>query len=193
MQKKYEVINGRYNFKYENRLMFLVGNIGSGKTTYIKQLNGEYVVLSRDKIRYMLGNGEYVFHGDLEDAVWQAELKLFTGLLHTGINIVIDEVNTNPNMRARYLYAVNYDILDFKYETTAVVFPRLPMDVCVERRVKSPHGNFTKADWEKVWTRFDTNYVKPSINEGFDKVVFLDKSNKKIKQLPRKCKRGTCK
>ena len=48
-----------------SKIIVLVGNIGSGKTTWIKKFlkktKGKYVVVSRDAIRYMMGGGKYIF------------------------------------------------------------------------------------------------------------------------------------
>ena len=165
-----------YNFVFERKLMFLVGNIGSGKTTYINSLNGEYVTISRDKIRYMLGNGDYVFLDSLEPAVWEAENTLYANLLRTGVNIVIDEVNTNYLMRKRYLEEITF--LPHEYEVTAAIFPILSKKVAVQRRMKNPHGLFTKQDWEFVFDKFAKRYSEPTIQEGFDKIVYLKDNGK---------------
>ena len=174
---------GNYNFKYDRKLILMVGNIGSGKTTYIKNLNQEYVTLSIDKMRYMMGNGDYIFSYQLEEPIWQAELKLFKELIKKGINIVIDEINTNKNMRNRYIYnmlALTWECN--KYEVTAVVMPKLSMKESVRRRLKQPHGDSTRKNWEMIWKKFDENYTAPTLEESFNKIIMLDE-NYKIKEI----------
>lgn len=168
-------IDGKYNFKYDRKIIFMVGNIGSGKTTFVKQLNGKYVVVSRDKLRYMIGNGEYVFHSNLEPAIWDGEIALFIKLLTTGINIVIDEVNTNKFMRSRYLQEIHD--CEIPYTKIAVLMPWLSKRICVDRRMADPHGNFTEADWSKVWEKFDSQSIRPTEEEGFDLIVSSDNPN----------------
>lgn len=172
--------DGNYNHKHERKLILLVGNIASGKSTYLKKLNGEYLVLSRDKIRYMIGDGYYVFHSKFETAIWNAELELFKSLLETGVNLVIDEVNVNSFMRERYISEMRYLVrnrfsMKDMYEVTAVVFHKLTMKEAVERRMREPHGVFTEKDWEKVWTNFDKRSSVPTLEEGFDKIIILNK------------------
>ena len=165
-----------YNFKHQRKVVFLVGNIGSGKTTYAQTLKDEYVTTSRDRIRYMLGGGEYVFLKEFESAVWNAEFSLFSELLATGVNILIDEVNTNHFMRSRYLYEIDDYIGNFDVphiERIAVVFPIIPKKEAVDRRMCDPHGKFSRKEWEEVWERFNTQYKEPTLKEGFNKIIQL--------------------
>jgi predicted kinase len=173
---------GNYNFKYARKLMLMVGNIGAGKTTYIKSLNQEYITLSRDKMRFMIGNGEYIFSFRLENAIWHGELELFKGMINEGVNIAIDEINTNKNMRGRYIHQMLVNTWDSnKYEVIAVVFPRLSKKESVDRRMKDNHDkSIERITWEEVWDHFDKNYTPPTIEEGFDKIIYLDKNNKSI-------------
>jgi len=157
-----------YKFKFDNKVIFLVGNIGSGKSTYINGLKDHYIVCSRDKIRYMLGNGNYIFDKVLEPAVWQGELALYTNLTKIGVNIVIDEVNANPNMRQRYL-----EVTPPSYEKTAIIMPYLTKEESVNRRMQNPHGISLRGEWENVWERFNGIYEPPTIEEGFDKIINL--------------------
>jgi predicted kinase len=161
-----------YNFRYDAEVIFLVGNIGSGKSTYISTLNGTHMVISRDKIRYMLGNGEYVFIKEHERAVWAAERALFQNLLKTGVNIVIDEVNTNVIMRHMYLEDISNS--PNEYTAKAIVFPRIPKKEAVNRRMINPHGLFSRKIWGQVWSNFDNERIDPSFEEGFDEIIYIE-------------------
>jgi len=169
-----------YNYKFEQKLIFLVGNIGSGKTTYVENIKNGYVIISRDKIRYMLGGGNYIFDPKLEPAIWLAELELFVNLLKTGVNIIIDEVNCSPYMRSRYLNEALDIFSQFKYHITAVVFPKISKKEAVRRRLSSPHGNFDQKTWENVYDRFNKQYQEPSIIEGFNHIIWLKNQNGKF-------------
>lgn len=81
-------------------ITILVGNIGSGKTTYIKQLisrkfKSAPVVISRDDLRYMIGAGTYRFDPMLENAVWKTEHKMVSNFMKLKTNIIIDEVGVS--------------------------------------------------------------------------------------------------
>ena len=47
----------------KKQVKILVSNIGGGKTTLSKRyVEFGYVVISRDTLRYGIGNGEYIFN-----------------------------------------------------------------------------------------------------------------------------------
>jgi hypothetical protein len=109
---------------------------------------------------------------------------LFRELVKTGVNIVIDEINTNVLMRARYITEMeSISWSDESYETTAVVFHKLTMKEAVSRRMNEPHGVFTKSDWEDVWTNFDKRSSIPTLEEGFDKIIILNKDGSVKKEI----------
>ena len=155
--------------KKQSILYILVGNIGSGKTTWvkknIKKLNA--IILSRDSLRYMLGGGEYLFDVELEPFVFKAEkanLKIF---LNTKRNIVIDEVGIFIKSRKPYILLAK----KYGYKIVAISFPILPKKISVRRRLRNNHGNQEKKIWEIVWTRFNNRYEIPTKKEGFGKVI----------------------
>ena len=174
-----------YKFAYKQRLILLIGNIGNGKSTYLrnhKELCEKYVVVSRDCMRYMLGNGEYVFNTNFEPAVWSAEESLFCGLLATHVNIIVDEVNMNLGMRSRYIGPA----IESGYHVTGIVFPQLSMEESVKRRLGSNHGYFKYDVWCEVWSRFNMNYTQPSFHEGFDRIITINPKDgtEKITEKP---------
>ena len=150
-------------------LIMMVGNIGSGKSTLVKQLTKQgYMVISRDALRYMFGGGEYLFDVDLEPEVFKLEkyaLKLLSDFTY---DIIIDETNMSAIGRKRY-----FDIVkDQGYTKTAIVMPKFSKIESVERRMEANHGNGTAIVWGEVWERFNNVYVEPTKNEGFDKIIF---------------------
>ena len=153
-----------------NKLVVLVGNIGSGKTTYTHKLVAKgYVAISRDALRYMIGNGKYTFNPDLEPAIFSSETEIIKRFMELGVDIVIDEVGINKHVRARYIYLAN----KYKYQKICVCLPKYSMEECVDRRMQDPHGQPDRALWESVWIKFNKRYQKPSLKEGFDKIIQL--------------------
>jgi len=157
-------------------IILVVGNIGAGKSTYIKSLYNNlnttetpYVVMARDAIRYMIGGGNYVFNPDLENSVWKSELDMIYNFIKLGCNIIVDEVGINKNMRQRYIkVAKNYNT-----KIIAIVFPRLSMKESVDRRMNNPHNTPSRVVWEKVWTKFDIQYEEVTLDEGFSQIIPL--------------------
>jgi predicted kinase len=157
--------------KFEDKMIVLVGNIGSGKTTYCKKLVEEgYIVIARDKFRYMIGNGGYIFDTRLEEAVWESEMDMFRRFMRTGVNIVIDEVGVSKYMRLRYTGIAK----TFGYKTCAIVLPKLSKKEAVDRRMQDPHGQPDRKLWEGVWDKFNKIFEEPTKAEMFDEVVFLE-------------------
>jgi len=158
--------------KYNKEVILLVGNIGNGKSTLAKTYATKgFVIIARDALRYMMGAGDYVFDRDLESVVFKSELALVRNFMKKGVNLVIDEIGINKKLRARYLKEAKRH----GYKTRAVVLYRLPMKESVDRRMKDPHGQFNRKLWENVWSRFDSQYTEPTLEEGFTKIIWKAK------------------
>jgi predicted kinase len=153
----------------KQELIMMVGNIGSGKSTLTKQyVEKGYIVISRDSLRYMLGGGKYIFDCCLETHIKKGVILLLQEFLKSGRNIIWDETNMSSKTRKPIILLCK----KYNYNISAVIFPILPMKVCVKRRMSCPHGNFTEAVWKRVWTMFDSIYEEPTKKEGFDKIIW---------------------
>jgi predicted kinase len=155
----------------KKELIVLVGNIGTGKSTYSAKYQKQgYVIVSRDQIRYGMGNGIYVYNKLYEPTVWKIEDYMLRKWLELGVNIVVDEVGVTIQMREKYIeYGKMSD-----YKVIAIEMPRFSMKKAVARRMRNPHGQYNKQLWENVWTKFDSCYISPKKSEGFDKVIRLE-------------------
>ena len=152
------------------KLIIMVGNVGSGKSTCVKKLVKKgYVVVSKDGVRYSIGSGKYIFDMSLEKSIHKSTLTLCEGFLAVGKSVIIDETNMNKKIRKCYLRLANL----YNYTKEAVIMPKLPMKESVKRRLKSNHGNTPKKVWEEVFQRKQDAYEKPTIKEGFDIIVEL--------------------
>lgn len=154
-----------------SKLILLVGNIGSAKSTYAKKLakeQGCYIV-SRDAIRYMINAGEYVFDREKEQIVHDMSMRCLCSLLAEGVDVVLDETNMNKKIRKHYINIAS----EYDYDCEAHVMPQISMEESVQRRLNDNHGNYDKKKWEEIWKMFDGRYVEPTEEEGFDKVIFI--------------------
>lgn len=155
------------------KLYVIVGNIGSGKTTFIKHIIAdmpETIVVSRDDLRYMIGAGKYVFNLSLEPMIFESALCIIKKFMLVGVvNIIVDETNMSQEYRQDYIFLAK----QYNYKTTAIVMPVLDKKTCVDRRMNNPHDQSDRTIWEGVWDKFNTIYQIPTVEEGFDKVVEL--------------------
>lgn len=154
-------------------LIILVGNIGSGKSTYAKKYQkAGYIVIARDQLRYAIGGGNYVFNKFYEPIIWRTELYLYKKFINTHVNVIVDEVGLTKEMRKRYIpYAKRNG-----YKITVIEMPRFCMGESVNRRMMSPHGQPDAKLWNQVWTKFEGMYEEPSLKEGFDKIKKVGKN-----------------
>jgi len=147
------------------KVVIMVGNIGSGKSTHTKKLQEEgYVVVSRDALRYSIGAGDYIFNLDYESTIHDIALYMYESFLKLGVNIIFDETNMSIRGREELLILAK----EYGYTTLAWITKKINKETSVKRRLGDNHGNNTKEVWEKVWDMFDRMYEEPTVEEGFD-------------------------
>lgn len=149
-----------------NRVTFLVGNIGSGKTYYSNSLEGTPVILCKDELREFFGdtiNIDYLWDETLEEIIHDMTMDALEGLLHIGVReIFIDETNMSKTSRKPLLLlAKKYD-----YQTKAIIFEDEGMETHVNRRMSNPRG-FNRGYWERVYKGKQGKYQPPT-EEEFD-------------------------
>jgi len=150
-----------------------IGNIGTGKTTWAKRhITKNNVYLSCDAFRYAIGCGIYRFNKTTEFAVKQTLLDALNNFLKTDMDIILDMAGMcSLTWRERVSTIAKLN----GYKVIAVVLPKISMDKAVARRLKDPHGQFSKSKWEEVWTMFDNMYIEPNLmNEIYlDKIMYV--------------------
>jgi len=160
-----------------NKLIVLVGNIGSGKSTWIKkykETHEDVWVVSRDNIRYALGDGEYIYDKDFESYIQYFCSDIFNTLVDKQVgSIIIDETNMTRKVRKRYLRLNNLYIPEYRYHTQAIVFPDLGENEHVRRRLGDNHGDTEEGTWIGVYRGLRGAYEAPTGGEGFDEVSFI--------------------
>jgi len=156
------------------RLIIMVGNIVSGKTTWIKQnrvVEREYVVLSKDAIRRMLGAGTYIYDEKLEPVIHESLISMLHHFMRQNINIILDETNMNRDTRNQYLFLTkNCSSLGYDYETTAIVVQNPSKEEVLERiirrRNKLEWARTPPEVWMEVWERKQSKFEMPTKEEG---------------------------
>lgn len=150
------------------KVTILIGNIGSGKSTYIKKFPDAYIV-SRDDIRYMLGNGKYLYDEKFEDTIKYISYDVFDRYQDVGLNhIIIDETNMTEDSRYYYISKNQMYLPEYRYEVEAIVFKDYGEDEHVRRRLQSNHGDTDEMTWREVYRGLKETYEPPTKEEGFD-------------------------
>lgn len=153
-------------------MIITVGNIGSGKSTYVKKYQKlGYVVISKDQLRYAIGGGQYIFNLIYEDIIWETELEMLRKFMSKSVNIVVDGTGVSKNIRKRYIQIGKM----YGYKITVIEMPRFGMGESITRRMINNHGNTSEDVWKLVWTRFEAIYEEPCKKEGIDKIIKIDK------------------
>ena len=159
-----------------SKAIIMVGNVGSGKTTwiknFIKEQKEEWLVVSKDVLRTMLGGGYYLYDESLEASIDYITKKIIKELLQINRKIIIDETNMDVITRA--------DLIECVYEAEriqAVVMPVISKEISMKRKslIETNYG-YSVNVWEDIWERKNSLYVEPSINEGFDCVLLETKN-----------------
>lgn len=152
-------------------LLVLVGNIGSGKSTFTKALvEKDFVVISRDSLRYAIGAGRYICTPKYEPTIHQLHVTLLNNFMRLGSNIVIDSTNISRVARKNYIEEGHEN----NYKVIAIELPRYSKEVSVTRRLSQNHGTVSGTHWEDIWERFNNRYQSPTKEEGFDHVITIN-------------------
>ena len=159
------------------KAILMVGNVGSGKGTWIKKFLSEHTdekwaVVSKDALRFMLGGGRYIFDPEVfEPYIDYVAKEMISDLLDDEINIIVDETNVDAVQRADIIELIWDDV-----KTIAVVMPVIDKNESMLRKSKpeTDYGYSIKT-WEGVWERKNGKYVEPHEYEGFDEIILVEK------------------
>lgn len=119
----------------KNKIWFLIGASGSGKSTLAKVISEKTgaVIYSWDDLRHRWYDDEdysMAFQMSCEDPDFYGKaIREFRNLLEQRVDIVIDNINTNPKARKRFTKLLDKDL----YTTIGVVFDN-PLSVLQERQ-----------------------------------------------------------
>ena len=151
-------------------LTLLIGPPLSGKDTFLQNnLKGQEII-SRDNILMSLVN-----HNDYSLAFRTVDQSLVDKLLKETINkaiqdrkdVVINMTNLSKNGRRRFLQMSSND-----YSKTAIVFPKLDMEIYKERNLKrqTEENKFIPLG---VIQDMISRWEEVSYDEGFDNIIKL--------------------
>lgn len=152
-----------------SNIYLLVGNIGSGKSTWTRKNKDLGIVISRDYFRYMFGSDFYIYKEELEPIIKNIEQFTIELLMQNKHNIIIDEVGINKNERKQYINLAK----QYNYKVIAIVLTKLSKEQSLINRMNHDSRGYTKEEWANVWEKFDKMYENPDLNEGIDLINFI--------------------
>ena len=153
------------------KFYIMVGNIGGGKSTYIKNNFPDARVISKDGIRYSLGGGTYIFDTNIEHIVHYTTIYLTKNLCANQIDtLVLDETNVQKKGRKQFIKIAKEN----GYLVIAVRLPNFPKEIAVDRRLSNPHDQWERTVWEGVWDKFQNKFQAPTLEEGFDEIIQVE-------------------
>jgi predicted kinase len=82
--------------------LLLIGIPGSGKSTWLKQLPGNFEIICPDQIRKRLSGGD-ISDQTLNVQVWEEAKKRTVEALQAGQDVVLDATNVNTTRRREFL------------------------------------------------------------------------------------------
>ena len=144
-----------------NKLIFMIGLPGSGKSTYAERNLGDCEILSSDKLRVELFND--VNNQDNNQLVFDTLFQRARDFLIQGKNVVIDATNVDREEREKSLSHFK----DLNVIRIAMVV-KTPVKECILR--DSLRDRTVGKD---VILKFRRKFTYPTKKEGFDKVVFV--------------------
>lgn len=145
-----------------NKLIFMVGVPGCGKTTYANENLKDCEILSSDKIREELfGNENDQSNNAL---VFETLFDRARSFLKDGKDVVIDATNVNVVERAKALEHFK----DLQVKRIAIVI-NTPINKCIEQDLNRNRtvGKFVIEKFAKIFT-------KPTKEEGFDEIICIN-------------------
>ena len=152
-----------------NKLILMVGNIGTGKTTTAKLLmkdNLNILTLDNDTIATMLNGGHYG-HDIWTDKHWPlySAIKITCTrlILEAGFDVILDGTHMSKSSRKRFI-----DI-GKELASPVIVYVHRNAEEGLIRRLKEPRGSSLDV-WKEVHRKFAVKYEEPTIEEGIQTI-----------------------
>ena len=137
------------------KIIFIKGIIGSGKTTWSKQYcvdNPNFVRINKDDIREMLGNPEYT--KESENDVVTIQHKMAETILRSGKSLIVDDTNFNPYHQVWYRGISDRFHIDF----TIKIF-NTPLEECIARDATRGNKSIGEGEITKMYNKYKKDII----------------------------------
>lgn len=154
-------------------LQVLVSTIGSGKSTYSKNAaRAGMIVVNDDAFTNALHSDQYqLYDSSLTPLYKQVETVAAYSALALGRSVVVDRGrNLKANSRRRWI-GIGHSL---DIPVVALCFRMESANVHASRRYFSDSRGASLEQWERIAERHLSEYERPTIAEGFAKVVDVE-------------------
>lgn len=149
----------------------LVGNIGSGKSTFVRDFVDKKVLVVNDDaiVDACHGGINRLYQEENKPLYKSIENMIIAWGVDKDYDILIDRPNMTKKSRKRYIGIAHSLDVSIK----AVVFPLDKSTVHAMRRFNSDPRGYSYASWLEVAERNREAYEVPTVEEGLFEVEFL--------------------
>lgn len=171
----------------KRKIYILCGNIGTGKTRFCKQMvqKEDALIVSNDGIINLISAEEYTFNvmrHTFMKSVFNSIIKLWGGEMdleghdikygYPDRNLIIDTTAINKFKREMLIGTLYTHLPKKVFDNTDLICVDFGPGtyLSLERRKVNPR-NQSKETWESVHKKFQEEYQKPTLDEGFLEII----------------------
>ena len=155
------------------QLKLLVGNIGTGKSTFARRLARDFgdVVVNTDNIIKMISGGDYYYCPEKSAVYGKATNAIIESALQNYQSVVVDRTNIDVKTRKRYI------VIAKKFNVPVIAYDFGKGEpFSLNRRLKSPKGE-TEQTWKEVYNVFLQKHEELSSKEGITQIIKMPKKH----------------
>lgn len=153
-------------------MILLIGCIGSGKSTWIKNnIDEKSLIINDDAIVNCFHADNYkLYNKNLKPLYKSIENLAISWGLNSGLDVIIDRPNLNVNTRRRYIeLARSFDCENI----IAVIFPLITPETSAKRRVSGDNRGRSYEYWLKAAQYQMDRYNEVRLSEGFSEICYV--------------------
>lgn len=158
----------------------IVGEVGSGKSTYSAYLSNNYgaLVVCNDAMGMMLRAGNY--RASIQDDLYPLYSSIKASALRHGLSrgrtIILDDTNLNRTTR-RWVTNKARDIqleVGINVPIIAVRTPPISFEISGQRRAQHDLRTYSESEWTAIAEKHSKKASEPELTDGFDLIVRLE-------------------